>query len=103
MKKPLSGKTALVTGAGRGIGRAIAVALAQNGADLVVNYTANEEKALQVKHEIESLGQSCILAKVDLRDADCAQKMTEYAEAVDILVLNASIQYRRKWNEITVE
>ncbi|GJM83416.1 hypothetical protein HMSSN139_59120 [Paenibacillus sp. HMSSN-139] len=51
MSKPLQGKTALVTGASRGIGRSIALALAEAGADVVVNYAGNEEAAARVVSE----------------------------------------------------
>lgn len=103
MTKPLTGKTALVTGASRGIGRAIAIALAQDGANLIINYTSNDEKALEVKQEIEAAGQTCTLARVDLCQSNCAHEMLKYVKAVDILILNASIQYRKKFTAITPE
>ena len=101
MTKPCNGKTALVTGGSRGIGKAAALALARAGANLVINYTSNDEKAAQVKQEIEALGQGCILAKTDLTQETCAQELQKYTRAADILILNASIQYRKNWKEIT--
>lgn len=99
----LEGKTALVTGASRGIGRAFAKALAKKGAFVVINYVGNEEKAHEVQVEIEQEGGKCALAKVDLTRADCAEAMAEEVPSVDILVLNASIQFRKKWSDITLE
>ena len=103
MTKLLKNKTALITGASRGIGGSIAIELARGGADIVINYNSNDEKGLQVKQEIASLGQKCILAKADLSQPDCAQEILKCVDEVDILVLNASMQQRRKWDAIKVE
>jgi len=99
----LKGKTALVTGGSRGIGREFALALAESGADVVVNYAGNDEKALEVKSMIEEKGRKCTLAKVDLSMPDCAEELYKYVHNVDILVLNASVQYRNKWQNITLD
>ena len=64
----LEGKTALVTGASRGIGRAIAVELAREGAKVAVNYQSNDAKAQEVADEINKLGGVCLLAKANLAD-----------------------------------
>jgi NAD(P)-dependent dehydrogenase (short-subunit alcohol dehydrogenase family) len=56
MTMSLQGRIALVTGSGRGVGRAIAIALAQDGADVAVNYRRDEDAALEVVAEIEKLG-----------------------------------------------
>ena len=56
MEKELAGKVALVTGAGRGIGRAIACMLARQGAMVIVNYNGSREKALETVAEIEAAG-----------------------------------------------
>jgi len=66
----LNGKTALVTGASRGIGRAIAVELARQGAKVAVNYQTNDEKAKEVAYDISKFGGSCVLAKANLADPD---------------------------------
>jgi acetoacetyl-CoA reductase/3-oxoacyl-[acyl-carrier protein] reductase len=91
----LEGRTALVTGASRGIGRSIAVELAREGAKIAVNYASNEAKAQEAAKEIEALGSSCMLAKANLGVAKEARAMVkEVAEQfghLDILVNNAGI------------
>ncbi len=93
--KRLEGKTALVTGASRGIGRAIAVELAREGAQVAVNYASNEAKAQEVRAEIEKLGGTCMLVKANLGDAKEARTMVkqvaEQFRHLDILVNNAGI------------
>jgi NAD(P)-dependent dehydrogenase (short-subunit alcohol dehydrogenase family) len=93
--KRLEGKTALVTGASRGIGRAVAIELAREGAKVAVNYASNEAAAQEVRAEIEKLGSTCMLVKADLGDAAKARAMVkEVAEGyrhLDILVNNAGI------------
>src|SRR5690554_816630 len=101
--RELTGKTALVTGASRGIGRSLAIALADCGADVVVNYTSNDERAREVQQEIEARGVRCFLAKVDLTSSTCAEEMAAIVPEVDILVHNASIQFRQSWQKITLE
>ncbi len=59
----LKGKVALVTGASRGIGRAIAIDLAKQGANVVVNYAGNEQKANEVVDEIKKLGSDAIAVR----------------------------------------
>ena len=68
----LAGRVALVTGAGRGIGAAIAVALAEDGADVAINYRRDEESARRVVEQIEGLGRRAmaVAASVDDFDAD---------------------------------
>ena len=60
---PLDGRTALVTGSSRGIGRAIAIGLAQAGAAVVVNYLSREAEAQAVEKEIAALGRSCEIGR----------------------------------------
>ncbi len=64
----LEGKTALVTGGSRGIGRAIAMELASEGAKVALNYASNDAKAEAVAGEIEELGGTAMLAKANLAD-----------------------------------
>jgi acetoacetyl-CoA reductase/3-oxoacyl-[acyl-carrier protein] reductase len=91
----IEGKTALVTGASRGIGRAIAVELAREGARVAVNYASSEAKAQEVAAEIEKLGGTCVLVKANLGVAKEARAMVkDVAERfghLDILVNNAGI------------
>ena len=91
----LNGKTALVTGASRGIGRAIAIELAREGAKVAVNYQSNDEKAKEVAYDISKFGGSCVLAKANLADAQEARAMVkriaDQFTHLDVLVNNAGI------------
>ncbi|RAU95717.1 SDR family NAD(P)-dependent oxidoreductase [Paenibacillus sp. YN15] len=103
LRNELTGRTALVTGGSRGIGRAIALALAEDGADVAVNYFDRDLEAESVKSAIEAMGRVCTLIKSDLSRSDCAEEMLKRVPAADILILNASIQVRRSWERITTE
>jgi 3-oxoacyl-[acyl-carrier protein] reductase len=91
----LRGKTALITGGSRGIGRATAILFAQAGADVAVNYASREAAAKEVKREVQSRGRKCLLLKADLSRQEEAVRiveiMVEELAAVDILVNNAGI------------
>ena len=99
----LTGKTALITGAGRGIGRAFALALAKEGVTVAVNYVSDEDSARALCAQIEATGGTCLLAKADLTQEDCAKKLASLLPSADILILNASIQIRKRWTDITAE
>ncbi len=100
----LEGKRALVTGSSRGIGSAIAASLAQAGARVFLHGSGNTAQCERVKAEIEEKGgvvDGIVLA--DLRNPESIEAIAREVGDIDILVLNASIQYRKKWNEITIE
>lgn len=91
----LTGKVALVTGAGRGIGRQIALTLAEYGADVIVNYNGSREKAEEVVREIESMGRKAAAVQCTVADYEACGKMIDDMLAmfghIDILVNNAGI------------
>ena len=91
----LTGKSALVTGASRGIGRAIAVALARAGADVAINYAGNAEAAKQTEELCAAYGANTLVLKADVANAEECKTMVEQAKErfgkIDILVNNAGI------------
>ncbi|MBO6235172.1 MAG: 3-oxoacyl-[acyl-carrier-protein] reductase, partial [Schwartzia sp.] len=91
----LDGKCALVTGASRGIGRAVALKLASEGAKVALNFAGNEAAANEVRQEIEAAGGQAILVKADVANEAAVQEMVQKtADAfgrIDILVNNAGI------------
>jgi 3-oxoacyl-[acyl-carrier protein] reductase len=104
----LNGKTALVTGASRGIGRASALALAQSGAQLLVHYSSNEKEADAVVAEIRKGGGKAEKVSADLRKPDGAHTLAKQVRAIvgdrlDILVANAGISKAATIEETTVE
>jgi 3-oxoacyl-[acyl-carrier protein] reductase len=99
--KKLTGKVAVVTGGSRDIGRAIAVKLAKEGANVVVNYFNTESGALETVKEIEAAGQRAIAVRADVSKlADIAKLKKEtvaaFGDKVDILVNNAGGLFARK-------
>lgn len=95
----LKGKTALVTGSTQGIGNAIAKCLSQRGAKVFIHCSSDLEKCKISSAQI----QNSTPVTADLGEVDCADKLYAKTGDVDILVLNASVQIRKPWNEITSE
>jgi glucose 1-dehydrogenase len=102
----LQGQKALVTGAGSGIGRAVAIALAQAGADVVVNYVSGADTAQQVVEEIRACGVQALAIRADVSDEAEVQAMFREAIAtlgtLDILVNNAGLQADAPFEELTL-
>jgi glucose 1-dehydrogenase len=98
-----AGKVALVTGASRGIGRGIALELAAEGADVVVNYFSHHDEAAAVAQAIEALGQRALLWQADVADRSAMQAMVagavDHFGQLDIAVANVGISVR----ELVVE
>jgi len=103
----LDGKAVLVTGASRGIGRAITVELAREGAKVAVNYRDNDAKAQEVAAEVAKLGGACVLAKANLADPREARAMVkrvaEQFGRLDVLVNNAGITRDKSLRKMTDE
>ena len=104
----LSGKTALVTGASRGMGRASALALARMGAQVLVHYSSGVKEAEAVVAEIRKAGGRADAIAADLSAPDGAHKLAKQARAVvgarlDILVANAGVSKAATIEETTVE
>ncbi len=103
MQHPLQGKIALVTGASRGIGAAIALDLARAGADVAVNYCRSPEPAQRVCDEIRQLGRRALLLPADVADVPAIRRMFDEVHAqlgpVAILVNNAGIEPRHPVEE----
>ena len=96
---PFAGKVALVTGSGRGIGRAIALHFAQNGADLIINFFRNRLPAEETATKIQSLGRRALLIKADVGTDEGLEHLFNEIEknfkGLDILVSNAASGYIR--------
>jgi 3-oxoacyl-[acyl-carrier protein] reductase len=101
----LIGKVAIVTGAGRNIGRAIALALADGGASIVVNARSNRAEADAVVREIESSGGTALAYLGDVADATAVQAMADAAVRqfgrIDILVNNAALRREKPFAEMS--
>jgi 3-oxoacyl-[acyl-carrier protein] reductase len=105
--KTLEGKVALVTGASRGIGRGCALALAQAGADVAVNYLVREDAAREACSRIQQLERRALPLQGDVSQSAAIQRMVKTVEeklgAVDILINNAGIAFRQPYDHISEE
>ena len=103
----LKGKTALVTGASRGIGRFIALELAKNGANAIINYNHNQSEAEKIAKEARSFGVKAITIKADVSSFDEVSMMAEQVQKefskIDILVNNAGIIRDRSLKKMSLE
>jgi len=95
MKVDLEGKVAIVTGSGRGIGQAIALSFAENGANVVVNCYTRVSEGIEVAREIEKLGRKSLFVKADISDSeqvnDMMRQVIKTFGRIDILVNNAGV------------
>ena len=96
----LIGKVAIITGGDSGIGRAVAVGFAKEGATIVIAYYNEDKDAEETKNFIERLGGTCILLSGDIKDTEFCDKIVEETlnnfGRIDILVNNAGVQYQQK-------
>ena len=105
-QKLLLGQKALVTGASSGIGRAIALSLGEAGADVVINYVSDEDKAQGLAEEIRAKGVRALALRADVSDevqvGDMFSAMIEQLGTLDILVNNAGLQQDAPFHELTL-
>ncbi|MBI2134956.1 3-oxoacyl-ACP reductase FabG [Candidatus Woesearchaeota archaeon] len=103
----LKGKTALITGASRGIGEAIAVEFAKNNADVIINYYSDRDEAQKVVDKIKKYGVRAIAVQADVSKIDEVKKMADEIQKefrkVDILVNNAGIAKDRTLKNMTMD
>ena len=106
MTKELEGRVAIVTGAGRNIGRGIALALAEGGAAVVVNVRSNLQEGEAVVGEIERGGGRGLAVAADVADAEAVQKVVDAAAKtfgrIDILVNNAAVRVEQPFEGMTL-
>ena len=104
---PLEGQVALVTGAARRIGRSIALALAREGADVVINFSRSRAEANETSREIAALGRRSHVARADVTKREEVARMFHVAERemgrLDILVNNAGMFFPARFEELTEE
>ncbi len=103
----LEGKAAVVTGGGRGVGRAVSLAFAREGADVVVNYVSNPKTAQEVAKEIEGLGRKGVAIQADVATKEGAEAVIQAAVEefgkIDILVNNAGFTRPAMLHKMTEE
>jgi 3-oxoacyl-[acyl-carrier protein] reductase len=108
----LEGKKAVVTGGGRGVGRAVSLAFGKEGVDLVINYVRNEEAAKEVVSELKEMGRDALAVKADVASKEDAERLIgaclDRFGRIDILVNNAGISNpamlhkmtEQQWDEV---
>jgi 3-oxoacyl-[acyl-carrier protein] reductase len=105
--KELEGRTALVTGGARGIGRATCVRLAQEGARVAINYARNEAAAKEAERLVQAEGAECLTVQADVSDPAAVAAMVEKAERtlgpIDLLVTSAGIAPNEGRGEVSYE
>ncbi|KJS88171.1 MAG: hypothetical protein JM58_02000 [Peptococcaceae bacterium BICA1-8] len=105
IEKFLEGKTALITGASRGLGREYANIFSQAGADIIINYQSKEEEAVKTKEIVEANGCKALIFKADVSDGNQVKAMVEAALAhfgkIDILINNAGYSQPKFFLNIT--
>lgn len=103
----LKGKTALVTGASQGIGKGIALGLAEYGAEVVILYHKDKQQAEGVAAEVKKIGGKAHIFPSELSEANAAQKLHQQLSdkqlSPDILVVNASVQVAKDWLKMSEE
>src|ERR1700756_2252916 len=104
-ERQLEGKIALITGASRGIGRAIAMELAHRGASVAVNFRTSQSAAEELRREIHQAGGDCELFQGDISDPNHARRLigevVGHFQRIDILVNNAGITRDRSIRKMT--
>ena len=97
----LDDRVAIVTGASRGIGKAIAIEFAREGADIVVNYNTSEKEAKEVARQIEKLGREALIVNADISKPeevkDLVEKTYKHFKRIDILVNNAGVVHGKEF------
>lgn len=96
-------KTAFITGSSRGIGRAIALRLAKDGFRVVLHGATESDKLLETKKAVEQIGGEAEIAVGDLCDLNAAKALSAKVADADVLILNASLQYRTPWQDISTD
>ncbi|HEY0669048.1 MAG TPA: SDR family oxidoreductase [Sphingobacteriaceae bacterium] len=93
----LKGKTAIITGGDSGIGRAVAVSFAREGANVVISYFNEHDDATETKRNVEELGQECLVISGDISEEEHCKSIVDQTiqrfKKLDILVNNAAVQY----------